>query len=376
MMGGSRLGSALLAGICGILAILLAGCQADVAVKESTGTLYEFYCDQQDSYFSVVGLNAQLPTKTVNPATADCPFILDRVLAAHSMGTAATKPPIQYLLDAASLSVQALDPTTFTFTGMHLPGGNLVLYPVSMDMTPDGSEIWVLQYAIPPNSQGITPQPAQISILNLASQTYTGAVVLPNNISANTIRFSPDGATAYISNNGAPYYNETGIPANSSVLVLDVASRTVVKTIPTPKGAGFEAMSPDGLELYTINNNLGIGANTLTAIDTTTNTAGATALLPNGAIKMYIDPTGSRLYIYQELGMIVFDTATLQQIASIPTVPFSMQNNFAVFSPDGGTAWFCNCGYGIYYQVDVRTNQIVNTTQTQDLGHGFMFGAF
>ena len=199
---------------------------------------------------------------------------------------------------------------------------------------------------------------------------------MPNNISANTIRFSPDGATAYISNNGAPYYNETGIPANSSVLVLDVASRTVVKTIPTPKGAGFEAMSPDGLELYTINNNLGIGANTLTAIDTTTNTAGATALLPNGAIKMYIDPTGSRLYIYQELGMIVFDTATLQQIASIPTVPFSMQNNFAVFSPDGGTAWFCNCGYGIYYQVDVRTNQIVNTTQTQDLGHGFMFGAF
>jgi DNA-binding beta-propeller fold protein YncE len=367
---------ALLAGGCAALVLLLAGCAVDVPVKESTGTLYEFYCDQQDSYFSLVGLNAQLPTKTVNPATADCPFILDRVLPAHSTGTASTGPPLQYMLDAAILGVQALDPTTFTFRGMHLPGGGNAAYPVSMDMTPDGSSIWVLQIAIQPNSNGITPQPAQISILNLASQTYTGTIALPNNISADTIRFSPDGATAYISNNGAPFNNETGIPANSSVLVLDVASQTVVKTIPTPKGAGFEVMSPDGMELYTINNNLGIGANTLTAIDTTTNTAGATAFLSGGAIKMFINPTGTRLYIYQELGIVVFDTATLQQIASIKTVGFSMQNNFAVFTPDGGTAWFCNCGYGIYYQVDVRTNQVVTTTQTQDLGHGFMFGAF
>ena len=66
-------------------------------------------------------------------------------------------------------------------------------------------------------------------------------------------------------------------------------------------------------------------------------------------------------------------TLDVTQIASIPTVGFSLRNNFASFSPDGQTAWFCNCGYGIYYNVDMRTNQIVNTLQTQDLGHGFMF---
>jgi hypothetical protein len=91
-------------------------------------------------------------------------------------------------------------------------------------------------------------------------------------------------------------------------------------------------------------------------------------------IKLFVNPTGTRLYIFWPRGIDVFDTATLTQIASIPTVGFSISNNFAYFSPDSPNAWFCNCGFGMYYQVDTRTNQVTNTVQQENTGHGFMFG--
>jgi len=270
-------------------------------------------------------------------------------------------------------AVQILDIAAQKITEVDLPGGGNAPYPVSMAMTPDGKSLWVLQFGVPPNSFGATPQPPGVSIMDTARQTFTSSFSLPlSSTPPEAIRFSPDGTTAYISANGATTLSTSGVAANSSVTVVDVASQKVTKTIPTPKGAGFEVMSPDGLILYTIFDNLG-GFSALTAIDTTTQTVAASVPLPDGSLKMFINPNGTRLYIYWFRGIDVFDTATLQQVASIPTVGFSLRNNFASFSADGRTAWFCNCGFGMYYNVDLATNKVVTTLQSQDLGHGLMF---
>lgn len=266
-----------------------------------------------------------------------------------------------------------MDPSTVALTEVDLPGGAKAAYPVGMDMTPDGTKLWVAQIAIQPNAGGVPPQPPQITIMDVASQTFTGSFALPAGISPNTLLFSPDGTTAYVSNDGAAFQGESGVPANSSVLVINVASQKVVQTIATPKGAGSMVVTPDGLLLYTINNTNGIGANALTVIDTTTNTVATSVSLPNGAIKLFINPSGTRLYIFWSLGIQVFDTATNQQVASIPTVGFSTANNWAAFSPDDQSVWFCNCGYGAYYQVDQRTNQLIQMKQQTGLGVGFMF---
>lgn len=53
---------------------------------------------------------------------------------------------------------------------------------------------------------------------------------------------------------------------------------------------------------------------------------------------------------------------------------FSLASNWAVFSPDDQSVWFCNCGVGAFYQVDQRTNQLMQTVQGTGLGVGFMFG--
>lgn len=321
------------------------------------------------------------PTEEFDSPASTC-FDLAKILKGITHGkivndlrlakaTTSTAQPLQYLLDLASLSVQILSTSPFNLTEVDLPGGGNTQYPTSMDMTPDGSTIWVTQLAIGQNNAGITPEPPLVSIMNVAQQAFTGSFTLPNGISPSDIQFSLDGTSAYISNDGSPAEGESGVAANSSVLVVNVATQTVAQTIPTPKGAGSEALSPDGLLLYTIGNNSGLGANNFTVIDTTTNTVATSVALTDGAIKIFVNPTGTRLYVLWSRGIDVFDTATLQQVASIPGTFLSL-TNFAYFTPDGATAWICGCGYGVTYQVDVRTNQVINTIQGE--AHGSIFG--
>ena len=377
--------------IAAALALCMTGCSADyVSLVPYQGGLYFFNCTKgtvgQYEIRNLLGLVVK--SGTFDPASHNCYDVEDDVwdgidpnthgpLAKPGNPLPRTTPatpaklPLQYILDvSATNAVQILDPVSVTAVEVDLPSGST--YPVSMAMMPDKSKIWVLQYGVPANSQGVATQAPQISIMDVASQKFTGSFALPASISPNSVRFTPDGTTAYISNDASGFLGVSGTASKGTVLAVDVASQTVTSTIAVPKGAGQLIMSPDGLIVYTIFNNNG-STSALTAIDATTQTVGASVPLLSGAIKGFINPTGTRLYIDTPLNIVVYDTATLQQIAAIPTVGFSMRNNFAAFSPDGQTATFCNCGFGMYYTVDLRTNKVINSFQTENLGHGFMF---
>ncbi len=308
-----------------------------------------------------------LPTGAPNSSSGPA----NRSAAAGTSGST----NLVYILDVENYyAVQIMDPSTVALTEVDLPGGAQAAYPVGMDMTPDGKSLWVAQLAIMQNNGGVPPQPPRITIMDTASQAFVSSFNLPAAISPNAVLFSPDGTTAYVTNDGSPAEAVSGTPANSSVLVFNVASHALVNTIATPKGAGPAVMTPDGLLLYTIENTGSLSvANALTVIDTTTNTVATSVTLPNGAFKLFINPSGTRLYIFSGMAIGVFDTATNQQVASIPTVGFSNINNWAAFSADDQSVWFCNCGFGAYYQVDQRTNQLIQMKQQTGLGVGFMF---
>ena len=365
------------------LMLLATGCMRDYRIVV-TGKVYTVACDQTSGIFSTFdaeGNELIPPTRFTEFGSVSSCYQVVKILAkragasfpalAPRADVASAPAPLQYLLDQANLSIQVLDPSTFTGIGVDLPGGGNTQYPTGMDLTPDGSTIWVTQLAIGANNNGITPQPPLVSIFNVAQQAFTGSFTLPNGISPNSIQFSTDGTIAYITNDGSPAEGVSGVFANSSVLVLNTATRTVAKTIAAPKGAGAAALSPDGLLLYTIGNNSGLGANNLTVIDTTSNTVATTVALPDGAVNLFVNPTGTRLYALWLRGIDVFDTATLQQVASI-AAQNSPLTNFAYFTPDGSTAFICGCGYGPAYQVDVRSNQLIKTIQ--GTAHGFIFG--
>ena len=384
-----------LLGGSGLSALFLSGCSSAPFQRfiPFRASIYYFVCDKETKTYAVFDiLGIPVVSGTFDTSTHTCLDVEDDVIDgidpnAHSASAKSTTgqpgaqaavaapPPLKYMLDVGNYyAVQILNPATITFTEVDLPGGVNAAYPMSIAGTPDGTTLWVAQLAIMQNNGGVPPQPPRITIMNTASQAFTGSFNLPAAVSPITVRFSPDGTTAYVSNDGSSAEGQSGTPANSSVLVIDVASHALLKTIATPKGAGQAVLTPDGLLLYTINNNLGIGANALTVIDTTTNTVATSATLPNGAIKLFINPSGTRLYIISQFTIGVFDTATNQQVASIPTVGFAIRGTWATFSPDGQSVWFCNCGYGSFYQVDQRTNQVTQTMMRPGLGVGFMFG--
>ena len=95
------------------------------------------------------------------------------------------------------------------------------------DVTPSGKEAWVA------NAQDGT-----ISIIDLAGKRVVQTLAADVR-GANRLKFTPDGALAFVSTLGGP-----------NVTVLNVASRTVVKRVPVGRGAAGILMQPDGLRAY------------------------------------------------------------------------------------------------------------------------------
>ena len=92
------------------------------------------------------------------------------------------------------------------------------------DVSPDGREAWVANAG-----------DGTISIIDLASKSVidTLQVDVPG---ANRLKFTPDGKRVLVSARG--------------ITVLDAATRSVIKRIPTGEGAGGIVLSPDGARAY------------------------------------------------------------------------------------------------------------------------------
>jgi YVTN family beta-propeller protein len=99
--------------------------------------------------------------------------------------------------------------------------------PEGFDVTPDGREIWVA------NAQDGT-----ISIIDFQSKAVTQTIQADAR-SANRLKFTPDGKVALVSLLGGP-----------ELVVVDVASRSVVKRLKIGHGAAGIQMQPDGARAY------------------------------------------------------------------------------------------------------------------------------
>lgn len=90
-----------------------------------------------------------------------------------------------------------------------------------------------------------------------------------------------DPVFAYVANAGS-----------DSVSVVDTATNTVTATITLGTGPDAVAVSPDGSRLYTSNPN----ADSVSVIDTTTNTVTGTVGVGNGPKSVTVSPDGARAY--------------------------------------------------------------------------------
>jgi YVTN family beta-propeller protein len=171
-------------------------------------------------------------------------------------------------------------------------------------------------------------------------------------------------------NNTRAYVANLG---SNSVSVIDTAINTVVATVPV--GAPFDiAITSDGTRAYVTN----IFSNTVSVIETATNTVVATIPVGVNPIGVAITPDGNndnshkdedkdkdnnniRAYVTNEgsNSVSVIDTATNTVIATVPVglAPFGV-----AITPDGTQAYVANKNSNTVSVIDTATNTVVATT--------------
>jgi YVTN family beta-propeller protein len=160
-------------------------------------------------------------------------------------------------------------------------GSTISLPPYGEDnaitITPDGGHVYVPYVMF----NGTTTPPEVVAVIDAATNTVTQTVVVePASLTTiiTGIAMSPDGKSAYVSNQGS-----------NSVSVLDTASNTIVKTVLVGTSPAGLAVTPDGAHVYVSNQ----GSNSVSVLDTASDTVVATIpVITPSAISIIPSPQG------------------------------------------------------------------------------------
>jgi molecular chaperone DnaK len=208
------------------------------------------------------------------------------------------------------------------------------------------------------------------------------------------LAFAPDGHRLYIS-----VFNEQ--QTIHAVDVLDIASNTVIATIPQPARPFLPAVTPDGKRLFVPNHDIAA----VSVIDTATNAIIAQIKVAPNPHWVAFSLDGRLTYTanHESNVVSVIDTATLRVLATIPvgasphsvavspdrplvadvnydsnsvteintmtnkvvaTIPVGRNPRDIAWAPDGRFAYVVNEGSDSISVIDARTNQVTATIPT------------
>jgi YVTN family beta-propeller protein len=141
------------------------------------------------------------------------------------------------------------------------------------------------------------------------------------------LAITPNGAFAYV----------THATFDNTVTVINTATNTVVANILLPVDATIAAaVTPNGAFVYVTGFQIFTGSSVVAVIDTATNTLVTTVPLPAGSFPqgVAITPNGAFAYVVHSPNIVsVIDTATNTVVASVPVA--SSGSGIAV-NPNGG----------------------------------------
>jgi YVTN family beta-propeller protein len=234
--------------------------------------------------------------------------------------------------------------------------------------------------------------PAGVSVLDTATNQITATVAFPSMSDPIAAAFTPDRKKVYVlGDNGSVFVMDTatntvsanpitvgGLPMGiamtpdgkqvyvacqytNTVSVIDTSTETVSATISFPSGSKLAniVIAPSGLRAYVTAQ----GANALYVIDTSTNTVLPTPIaLASSPLGIAIAPDGKEIYVTHydsATGISVVDVAANAVVATIPGVPYLFAVAFTpngkwVYVPGGG-------GVGYTLVIDTATRTLVDT---------------
>jgi YVTN family beta-propeller protein len=140
-------------------------------------------------------------------------------------------------------------------------------------------------------------------------------------------------------------------PASDSVTPIDTATNTPIAAIPVSGGPFAVAITPDGKTAYVTDSN----SDSVTPIDTATNTPGAAITVGSFPVGVAITPDGKTAYVTNQFSSSVtpIDIATNTPGAAITVGSHPVG---VAITPDGKTAYVVSRGSGSVTPIDTATN--------------------
>lgn len=168
--------------------------------------------------------------------------------------------------------------------------------PLEVDLMPDAQTALVTSYD------------NAVNFIDLTSNKVAFTLTTDSSVNPSGIAITPDGTRAYITS-----FNSM----NPAVLAIDLASRSIVATIPVTTYPQSLFMTPDGSELY-VTFPL---QDAVYVIDTLSNSLVTTISIP-APYGIDFSPTGTKAYITSASGspakVVVLDTTTYTVLKSYP----------------------------------------------------------
>ena len=278
-------------------------------------------------------------------------------------GAAFAAPGTVYVADEGSDTVSVLDGATFKRVATVAVGRS----PHNVQVSPDGRSAWVTNEGASRKAEGHGSASGDEhgkggergELWAIDTGKRTIAAKVPVGRHPAHVVLTPDGRFAYVTNGG-----------DSTVSIVDTEARKVVATVPVGEYPHGLRISPDGKYAYVAN----MKGGTVSVIDTGTMKEIAKIPVGKGPAQTGFVPDGSLAFVTlsQENRVALIDPVGRRAIGKIDvgTVPIQLHA-----TPDGKTLFVANQGTkrkpGTNVSViNLQTRQVVKTVETAPGAHG------
>jgi len=160
------------------------------------------------------------------------------------------------------------------------------------------------------------------------------------------VAVNPTGTKVYVTNSGS-----------NTVSIIDTATNTVTATVPAGNYPFGVAVTPDGTTVYVVN----VGSGTASVIDTATNTVTDTVNVGEGEsdpVWIAMDPKGTKVYVTNQVSntVSVIDTATNTVTATINVENFP---EGVTVNPAGTRLYVANRNSNSISVIDTASNTVI-----------------
>jgi len=189
-----------------------------------------------------------------------------------------------------------------------------------------------------------------VTVRSTAHAALTPETTIPVGDFPASVAVSPDGTTVYV----------TRI-LDDTLSVIDTSTNTVIDTVTVGHRPDSVAVSPDGTTVYTANSL----DDTLSVIDTSTNTVIATVTVGDDPDSVAVSPDGTTVYTanFSDDTLSVIDAATKTVIG---TVTVGDGPRSVAVSPDGTTVYVANSLDDTLSVIDTSTMTVIDTVTVGD----------